>query len=59
MKEIVTTDIAKCEGCNRCISALAKKTIGAITQASSDVEESILKVAEYIKQGSASMGVIV
>lgn len=39
-------------------SALAKKTIGEITQASSDVEESIQKVAEYIKQVSASMGTV-
>ncbi len=38
-------------------SALAKNAIGAITQASSDVEASIQKVAEYIKQVSASMGV--
>ena len=37
-------------------SASARKAIGAITQASSDVEESIRKVAEYIKQVSASMG---
>lgn len=36
-------------------SAFAKKTIGAITQASSDVENSIHKVAEYIKQVAASM----
>ena len=40
-------------------SALAKKAIDAITQASSDVEQSIHKVAEYIKQVSASMGGIV
>jgi iron only hydrogenase large subunit-like protein len=36
-------------------SAFARRTIGEITQASGDVEESIAKVADYLGQVSASM----